>query len=35
MSNAFDIDDGKYYTSFTPSIFELKYPETDIVGSTI
>ncbi len=33
MPNSFY--DGKYFTSHSPSIFQLKYPEIDIVGSVV
>ena len=35
MNTAFDSNTKKYFTSFTPSIFQLKYPDKDIVGSIL
>ncbi len=35
MNTAFDSNIKKYFTSFTPSIFQLKYPNKDIVGSIL
>lgn len=35
MNNAYDQSQDMYFTSHTPSIFQLKYPDKDIVGSII
>lgn len=35
MDSAFDKNTGKYYTSYSPSIFEVLNPDIDIIGSVI
>ena len=35
MNTAYDSNTKKYFTSFTPSIFQLKYPDKDIIGSIL
>ena len=35
MNAAFDSNTKKYFTSFTPSIFQLKYPDKDIIGNIL
>ncbi len=35
MNSAFNSEVKKYFTSYTPSIFQLKYPDKDIVGSIL